>query len=24
MHMTFDPQDFEAGQLIRAWSKLVK
>jgi len=24
MHVTFDPQDFEAGQLNRAWSKLVK
>jgi len=24
MHVTFDPQDFEAGWLNRAWSKLVK
>jgi len=24
MHVTFDPQDFEAGRLNRAWSKLVK
>jgi len=24
MHVTFDPQEFEAGHLNRAWSKLVK
>jgi len=24
MHVTFDPEDFEAGHLNRAWNKLVK